>query len=87
MKHCVTEKSMNQNTNNAGIFVTVLLVLLSLESLVTQEEGTFPGHQVLFWGSFFIGCAMFAWFAKHRPQKDLFKVVAVVVRRRIRRIL
>ncbi len=78
---------MSPSINNGGIIVTVALVLLSFWSFVTQKEGVPVGHQTLFWGAFFAGCAMLAWFAKYRPQKDVVKVMAVITRRRVRQWL
>lgn len=78
---------MTPSFNDRGILVSVLLILLSFESLVTQKEDVSAGHKTLFWVAFLAGLAIFTWFAKHRPQKDAIKVMAVITRRRVRQWL
>lgn len=78
---------MNFGINGAGIFISVGLIALALQSIATQEEGIFPGHQVLFWVAFFAGCFILAWFTKRVPSKGPTRSVIVFTRRRLRRLL
>lgn len=70
-----------------GILIGVALTLFSMESIATQGQGTYPGHQVLFWGALFFGAACFAYFAKQIPKKGAMRSVTVVMRRRVRQWL
>lgn len=71
----------------AGILMGAALTLFSMESIATQGQDAYPGHQVLFWGALFFGATCLAYFAKQVPKQALMRSVTVVMRRRVRQWL
>ncbi len=71
----------------AGILMGVALTLFSLESIATQGQDTYPGHQILFWVALFFGATCLAYSAKRVPKQSLMRSVTVVMRRKMRQWL